>query len=48
MFGQMGVANSSPGPNTNVLSLPDFLDEPSGDGALNGIPVTVVAAAVLS
>jgi anaerobic selenocysteine-containing dehydrogenase len=45
---RMGVANSSPGVNTNVLSPPDFLDEPSGNGALNGIPVTVVAAAVLS
>jgi hypothetical protein len=34
--------------NTNVLSPTDFLDEASGNGALNGIPVTVVAAAVLS
>jgi hypothetical protein len=30
--------------NTNVLSPPHFLDEPSGNGALNGIPVTVVDA----
>jgi len=28
--------------NTNILSPVDFLDEPSGNGALNGIPVTVV------
>ena len=30
--------------NTNILSPPTFIDEPSGDGALNGIPVTVAAA----
>ena len=41
---RLGVANSAPGVNTNILSLPDFLDEPSGNGALNGIPVTVSAA----
>ncbi|WP_284234643.1 molybdopterin-dependent oxidoreductase [Mycobacterium antarcticum] len=41
---RMTVANEAPGVNTNVLSPPDFLDEPSGNGALNGIPVTVVAA----
>ena len=40
---RMSVANGSPGVNTNVLSPPEFLDEPSGNGALNGIPVTVVA-----
>jgi len=38
---RMAVANSSPGVNTNILSPPTFLDEPSGNGALNGIPVTV-------
>ena len=38
----MAVANDSPGVNTNVLSPPDFLDQPSGNGALNGIPVTVI------
>ena len=38
---RLGVANAAPGVNTNILSLPDFLDEPSGNGALNGIPVTV-------
>ena len=42
---RMAVANASPGVNTNVLSPPTFLDEPSGNGALNGIPVTVSAAA---
>ena len=38
---RMTVANGSPGVNTNVLSPPTFIDEPSGNGALNGIPVTV-------
>ena len=38
---RMSVANCSPGANTNVLSPPTFLDEPSGNGALNGIPVTI-------
>ena len=38
---RMSVANGSPGVNSNVLSPPTFLDEPSGNGALNGIPVTV-------
>jgi anaerobic selenocysteine-containing dehydrogenase len=38
---RMAVANGSPGANTNALSPPTFLDEPSGNGALNGIPVTV-------
>ena len=41
---RMSVANGSPGVNTNILSPPTFLDEPSGNGALNGIPVTVVPA----
>jgi anaerobic selenocysteine-containing dehydrogenase len=41
---RMTVANESPGVNTNVLSPPEFLDEPSGNGALNGIPVTVAAS----
>lgn len=38
---RLSVANGSPGVNTNILSPPTFLDEPSGNGALNGIPVTV-------
>ena len=41
---RLTVANGSPGVNTNILSPPDFLDEPSGNGALNGIPVTVTRA----
>jgi anaerobic selenocysteine-containing dehydrogenase len=39
---RMSVANRSPGANTNALSLPTFVDEPSGNGALNGIPVAVI------
>ncbi|WCS20620.1 molybdopterin-dependent oxidoreductase [Mycobacterium marinum] len=38
---RLAVANSAPGVNTNVLSPPTLLDEPSGNGVLNGIPVTV-------
>ncbi|MGX9788737.1 molybdopterin-dependent oxidoreductase [Mycobacterium sp. MMS18-G62] len=40
---RMNIANGSPGVNTNILSPPTFIDEPSGNGALNGIPVTVTA-----
>lgn len=40
---RMAVANGAPGVNTNVLSPPAFLDEPSGNGALNGIPVTLIS-----
>lgn len=39
---RMAVANSSPGANTNALSPPTFVDQPSGNGVLNGIPVTVI------
>lgn len=39
---RLSVANNSPGANTNVLSPPTFIDEPSGNGALNGIPVTII------
>jgi anaerobic selenocysteine-containing dehydrogenase len=39
---RMSVANDSPGANTNALSPPTFVDEPSGNGVLNGIPVTVM------
>jgi anaerobic selenocysteine-containing dehydrogenase len=42
---RMAVANDSPGVNTNILSPPTFIDEPSGNGALNGIPVTVTPVA---
>ncbi|OBI80398.1 molybdopterin dinucleotide-binding protein [Mycobacterium asiaticum] len=38
---RLSVASGSPGVNTNVLSPPTFVDEPSGNGVLNGIPVTV-------
>ena len=41
---RLSVANDSPGVNTNILSPPNFLDVPSGNGALNGIPVTVARA----
>jgi anaerobic selenocysteine-containing dehydrogenase len=40
---RLSVANNAPGANTNVLSPPTFIDEPSGNGALNGIPVTIIA-----
>ena len=39
---RMSVANGSPGANTNALSPPRFIDEPSGNGVLNGIPVTII------
>jgi anaerobic selenocysteine-containing dehydrogenase len=42
---RMAIANDSPGVNTNILSPPRFIDEPSGNGALNGIPVTVTPVA---
>ena len=45
---RMSVANNSPGANTNALSPPTFLDEPSGNGALNGIPVTIIGDRVRS
>ena len=45
---RMSIANGSPGVNTNILSPPTFLDEPSGNGALNGIPVTVAPAGLNS
>ncbi|HZC11282.1 MAG TPA: molybdopterin-dependent oxidoreductase [Mycobacterium sp.] len=45
---RMSVANNSPGANTNALSPPTFVDEPSGNGALNGIPVTIIGDRVRS
>jgi anaerobic selenocysteine-containing dehydrogenase len=45
---RMSVANNSPGVNTNALSPPTFVDEPSGNGALNGIPVTIIGDRVRS
>jgi anaerobic selenocysteine-containing dehydrogenase len=40
---RMAVANGAPGANTNALSPPTLIDEPSGNGVLNGIPVTVTS-----
>ena len=34
------VASARPGANTNVLIPPTALDEPSGNAAVNGVPVT--------
>src|SRR5260370_36218664 len=34
---RMAIANDSPGVNTNILSPPTFIDEPSGNGARNGL-----------
>jgi anaerobic selenocysteine-containing dehydrogenase len=36
------VASARPGPNTNLLTPGRFLDEPSGNAAVNGVPVEVV------
>jgi anaerobic selenocysteine-containing dehydrogenase len=38
------VASSHDGPNTNVLIPGDAVDEPSGNAAVNGVPVEVVPA----
>ncbi|MFV8315622.1 molybdopterin-dependent oxidoreductase [Mycobacterium sp. 23] len=38
---RLSVASGAPGANTNVLSPPTWIDAPSGNGVLNGIPVTV-------
>ena len=38
---RLSVAQEHPGVNTNVLSPGDFVDVPSGNAAVNGIPVTV-------
>ncbi len=38
------VANARPGPNTNVLVPGHMIDEPSGNAAVNGVPVEVVPA----
>jgi anaerobic selenocysteine-containing dehydrogenase len=37
------VARDRPGPNTNVLMPGTFVDTPSGNAAVNGVPVEVVA-----
>ncbi|MCD9623573.1 molybdopterin-dependent oxidoreductase [Rhabdothermincola salaria] len=41
---RLGVAAERPGPNTNVLIPPTALDEPSGNAAVNGVPVSVTPA----
>jgi anaerobic selenocysteine-containing dehydrogenase len=38
------VANERPGPNTNVLMPGRFIDEPSGNAAVNGVPVDLAPA----
>ena len=38
------VASARPGPNTNVLMPGRLVDEPSGNAAVNGVPVEVVPA----
>jgi anaerobic selenocysteine-containing dehydrogenase len=40
---RMRVAREQPGVNSNVLADPDAIDVPSGNGVLNGIPVTIEA-----
>lgn len=51
-WGHGSRVRASPSPMVSrcerqYLSPPDFLDEPSGNGALNGIPVQVTAAGLL-
>jgi anaerobic selenocysteine-containing dehydrogenase len=41
---RVAVANARPGPNTNVLIPPDALDVPSGNAAVNGVPVRLTPA----
>ena len=43
---RMDVAGAQPGTNTNVLTDEQFLDVPSGNAALNGVPVEVEPARV--
>jgi anaerobic selenocysteine-containing dehydrogenase len=38
------VASRRPGPNTNLLTPGRFVDEPSGNAAVNGVPVEVAPA----
>jgi len=42
---RLSVARAHAGVNSNVLADPELLDVPSGNGVLNGIPVTVEAVA---
>jgi len=41
---RVSVAVEHPGVNTNVLSPGDLVDVPSGNAAVNGIPVTIAPA----
>jgi anaerobic selenocysteine-containing dehydrogenase len=38
------VASRRPGPNTNLLTPGRFIDKPSGNAAVNGVPVEVAPA----
>ncbi|MDQ6696177.1 MAG: molybdopterin-dependent oxidoreductase [Actinomycetota bacterium] len=37
------IASSRPGPNTNLLTPGTFVDQPSGNAAVNGVPVEIAA-----
>ena len=41
---RQSVAREHAGVNNNLLAPPDFLDVPSGNAAVNGIPVEVAPA----
>ena len=41
---RLSIAREHAGTNTNLLAPGDFLDVPSGNAAVNGIPVEVVPA----
>lgn len=41
---QLSVAAEHAGVNNNLLAIPDFVDTPSGNAAVNGIPVEVSAS----
>ncbi len=41
---RLSVAREHPGVNNNLLAPPDFVDVPSGNAAVNGIPVEVIPA----
>ena len=41
---RQSVAREHPGVNNNLLAPPDFVDAPSGNAAVNGIPVEVTPA----
>ncbi len=41
---RLGVATAHAGVNNNLLAPATFVDVPSGNAVLNGIPVTIVPA----